>query len=328
MKILKRVISISICIMMLISSVIMMQTAAVSSVWTGSGTTTKQLAGNYEGWTEVTYSKDTETTINYGENINLVQGAKFEFVLVTGKFKASNGVRNSDTNKISFVFESGSNSIIVVFRALYENTAANINKIQVDILYKTGSVTTIEESYEIAQNVINVKHSVSIKKESDHYFIIVDGVSAIPLSKYSDLNFSSTTLKAEIKTTADNPNIRLSPVSNQTDSVLYGQWSTFGVTQVSTNEDLTTRYKVDDKISDLYDTEGASRVREALVNHTGYDVNKPIIIEASMSVVNVPAVWWGVGLSRKPYDYHSRRAYDENGNIIEEKDFGSIILNY
>lgn len=301
-------------------------TSAAGNIWTSGSASTKQLSGTYNGWTDVSYSKDTDTLINYGENINLVKGAKFEFALVTGKFKSSNGVRNSNTNIIKFTFSSGSNAIEIIFRSLYENTAANLNKIQADISYTKSGVSTLEECFEINRNVINTRHSISIKKESGHYFIIVDGISSIPLSKYGSLDFSNTAVKMSIRTNADSPAIRISPALSSPDSVILGDWSTFGATTITTNSDLTTRYKLDDKISDLYTVDGASRVRETLINHTGYSVNSPIVIEASVSVVNAPAVWWSVGLSRKPYDYLNRRTYDNKGLV--SNDFGSKIIDY
>ena len=273
------------------------------------------------------FASETEWEMTYSAPVNGKEGFEISYLATKFSFEKE---APYDNNYVEFRFmEDAENGIILRTYSRYAKEDSDIRKMMTYVRYmKDGSITT-EECFETEKPMINNKHTVSARYEGGQYWFTFDGTAAIPCDAYNEIDLSAATVSVRVKSGVEG-DIRFTDPSSTQVSVLYSGWSTFGVAQVSQNEDNTTKFKMDDPISDTssgyYD--GANRVRDNLVYYEGVDVREPIVIELSYDIKSVPAVWWGIVLSSDPYGNINRTLYDEEtGEMDSVKHPGSAAID-
>ncbi len=209
--------------------------------------------------------------------------------------------RAADNNYLSMTFSGVANGFKVKFFMLNDNSAgSDYNKMQADLYLLQGETESYVETVDTFKNVIG-EHTLSFKKvtvgANEYTYITVDGVSFTP---NASMNYNGAfSLSVEANTT-DKAEFKLSVAAGGSAPV-YGEWSTFGQTNVKENADGTTEFNLKDGRATQYNGTPVVYMRERVVNLKGYDVTKPIVLEFCYDHDKAMGVWYGLCMGRTAF---------------------------
>ncbi len=289
---------------------------AAESDWSGDGVT---VAAGELGGTLVTNATGEEHGVTYAQEVDFVKGAKVSVAFMDESYFPLHVENNeptaflNDTDYLKFTALQNGKGVEVKVYAMYANNdgrAIAKAKMLVEVTYLDGEKRDYAESFETYVNVHSQIHSMQIRKEGDFLYVSFDDLTAVPVAKYASLDLSAATLTVSSKNAASSHKYEIIGVSDKdlTSFIYHDEWGTLGATKVTENADGTTVYDIKDGRMGQYNGSEA-RVRENLVNVKGFDVTKPIVIEAQYEIVNTMAVWWAIALGETPYGNLDRMVY-------------------
>ncbi len=266
------------------------------------------------------FTAGTPIHATYGETVNFNEGVRFRYGIPSANSVDTNVDGETRELALNYFKFTAVNSQGVGFEITSyglhtdaESNGAGLRKMQSDIVYLDPSIEADmkycsegRENIETFDTYVSTDkkvHSIDFHKETGFdgqswWFIAIDGLTAMPVRKLSNVDLSDCTVTFEYYTkTKSVIEFRLYPADNQVGQYILDDWLTFGSDERTELGDDTIRYKIADKIAAV--RPGAEiRYREQFISTVGYDVRKPIHIEYSYDVSNASAVWYAVGLGR------------------------------
>ena len=291
--------------------------------------------------------EDLEASFQYTERLDFISGTQFKIDIPEGNFYARESgnipagntaaefraqeiaqIRTEDNDYLTFCVtaEDGSGLELKV-RALFADDDALYNKMMVDVTYIDASgERDYTETFETYRAVFSEEHIFAIVRENGFYFVSFDGIAAIPVAEYSEMDLSQASLCIKLRSRIC-PAITISVPERAEQSFVEKDWATFGATEISENEDGTIDFLVQDMRVRQYNGTKELRIREEVINLKGYDVRYPIVLEGCYDINETMAVWWGLGLGRSPFDTVGRLVYHPDGSLKQDYDSDTLVQN-
>ena len=291
--------------------------------------------------------EDLEAIFQYEGSLDFVSGTQFDFDIPKGKFYARESgslpegstaaefrakeiaqIRTEDNDYLTFcVTAEDGRGLELKARALFADEDALYNKMMVDVTYVgVSGERDYTETFETYRAIFSETHTFAIVRENGYYFASFDGISAIPVAKYSDMDLSSASFHIKMRSRVLSE-IAISEPERAEQKFVTENWATFGATDVSTNEDGTLSFLVQDMRVRQYNGTRDLRIREEVINLKGYDVRYPIVLEGCYDINETMAVWWGLGLGRTPFDTAGKLVYHPDGSVKQDYDSNTLIEN-